>query len=139
MKHRFIAAVLLLNLVSWANSAAFCLSDLATMATHAASMLATAHPGHTQQLPCCPHVRANSAADTWTSSQPREHGHRCCFLQNPQIPSNLPGRSENSRPNGQVAAVVNNPHTVATPVEASATLQVEAFRPNSALSTVLRI
>jgi len=136
VKRRLIAAVLLLNLVSWANSAAFCLSGLAVMATHAASMLSTARSGATPQHPCCPHAQAKTAADTWTPLQSCEHGHRCCFVQNPQIPSNLP---ESPRPAGQVAAVANNAHAMTAPVAAPSTLQVKATRSYSELSTVLRI
>lgn len=138
MRRRFIAALLLLNLLSWANSAAFCLSGLATMATHAAK-LANAQPSHKLLHPCCPRVQANPATDSWTRSQSYEPGHRCCFVQNPQIPSTLPGRSEVARPNGQVAAIANNPDEAAIPVHTLATVRAEAFRPNSAFSVVLRI
>lgn len=134
MRRRLIAAVLLLNLVSWANSSAFCLSGLATMAARAASSVAA--PSHTPHHPCCPHVQAKTAADTWTSSQPCDHGHRCCFVQNPQIPSNLP---EGPRPTGQVASVANSPHAITAPVAAISTPHVKTARSYSKLSTVLRI
>lgn len=135
MRRRLIAAVLLLNLVSWANSSAFCLSGLATMAARAASSVAAAS-SHTPHHPCCPRVQAKAAADTWTPLQPCDHGHRCCFVQNPQIPSNLP---EGPRPAGQAASVANSPHAITVPVVAISTPQVKTARSYSKLSTVLRI
>jgi len=133
LKRRLIAALVLLNLVSWANSAAFCLSGLGVMAAHIApATRASQAPQH----PCCPHVQAKTASDTWTPSQPCEHGHRCCFMQNPQIPSNLP---ESPSPAGQVAPVAHSPYAMTVAVATFSTPQVKAARSYSELSTVLRI
>jgi hypothetical protein len=140
MKHRFIAGVLLLSLVSWANSAAFCLSGLSTMATHVASMVGITHATHSQQHACCPKIAAKPAADNWTPSLPSDHGHRCCFVQNPQIPSNLPGgTTENRSPHGLAVAYLNVPGPSTAALPDSAILQVQAFRSPSTFSSVLRI
>ena len=135
MKRRLIAALLVLNLVGWANSAAFCLSGLTVMAAHAVSHVAAAS-SHTPQHPCCPHVQARVASDAWVPLQPCEHGHRCCFVQNPQIPSNLP---ESPRSAGQVASVTNSSHAMSLAVATRSTPKVQAARSYFELSTVLRI
>jgi len=133
VKRRLIAAVLLLNLVSWANSAAFCLSGLGTMAAHIAP---ATHASQAARHSCCPHAQAKTPSDTWTPSQPCEHGHGCCFVQNPPIPSSLP---ERPRAAGQVAPVAHSPHAMTVAVATFSTPQVKAARSYSELSTVLRI
>jgi len=139
VKRRFIAALLLLSLVGWANSAAFCLSALARMVTHVAFTPA-ADSNHSQHHPRCPRVTAKPTVQTWApSSQPCETGHRCCFLQNPQIPSNLPGRSENSRADRQIVATAVVPAPDAIRAEALSMPQTDVFRAYSQLSTILRI
>ena len=138
MKRRFIAALLLFSLVGWANSAAFCLSALTGMVTHVATTLA-AHSGHNHH-PCCPRVTAKPVVRVWApSSLPCETGHRCCFVQNPQIPSNLPSRSENSRADRQMiaAASVLRPDVILA--ETLVTPEGIVAHSPSLLSTVLRI
>lgn len=132
MKSRLIAAALLLNLLSWANSTAFCLSGLATMALHSTSV---ASPAQALQHPCCPQAQPKPASDAWTPSQPCEHGHRCCFVQNPQIPSNLP---QGPRQAGHVAIVANSSYVAIVSTQPVSTLPTNPFRQPSELSTVLR-
>jgi len=138
VKRRFIAVLLLLSLVGWANSAAFCLSALTGMVTHVATTL-VAHSGHTHH-PCCPHITARAAA--WVlapASQPCENGHRCCFVQNPQIPSNLPGRFEDSSADRQMNAAGSALTPDATLTETLGAPRVRVLHQYSPLSTVLRI
>ena len=134
MKHRFIAAILLLSLVAWANSAAFCLSGLSAMASHVAAAVGMS-PQHT----CCPHPTAKLPAKDWTQSQSSDNGHRCCFVQNPQIPSNLPGRSQNSNQCGPVATLPQLPGMATASHAAIATSAIDGMRTSSQFSTVLRI
>jgi len=133
VKRRFIAAVVLLNLVSWANSAAFCLSGLGVMAAHIAP---ATHASQAPRHSCCPHVQAKAASDTWTPSQACEYGHRCCFVQNPQIPSNLP---ESPGPAGQVASVAHGPNAMTAAVATPSTPKVKVARSYFEFCTVLRI
>jgi len=135
VQYRLIAALLVLNLVGWANSAAFCLSGLTVMAAHAVSHVAAAS-SHTPQHPCCPHLQTRAASDAWAPVPACELGHRCCFVQNPQIPSNLP---ESPRPAGHIASPANSPHAMTIPVASGSTPQPKAARSYSELSTVLRI
>ena len=134
VKPKFIAAILLLNLVAWTNSAAFCLSGLSAMASHVA-----AAAGISPQHPCCPHPTAKPAARDRTQSPSSGNGHRCCFVQNPQIPSNLPGRAQNSNQRGPVAILPQLPGMATTSHAAIATSAIDGLRTNSRCSTVLRI
>ncbi len=139
MKQRFIAAVLLLNVVSWANSAAYCLSGMGRMASQITGVLKSGHATSPQTHACCPHLP--SKPESRDSAVPASEGidHRCCFVQNPQIPSNLPAKSRSSNPYGQSLAGSNE---VSIPVLAtidSEVLPAAVFRNCSTLSTVLRI
>jgi hypothetical protein len=134
VKHRFIAAILLLNLVAWANSAAFCLSGLSAMASHVAAAV-----GIAPQHPCCPHPTARPPAKNWMLSHSSGNGHRCCFVQNPQIPSNLPGRTQNSNQRGPVAILPQLPEMAMPSQAAFATSPIDSLRTSSQFSTVLRI
>lgn len=138
MKRRFIAALLLLSLVGWANSAAFCLSALARMVTHVA--ITVAADSHSPHHPCCPRVTAKPAVWVWApATEPCQNGHRCCFVQNPQIPSNLPGRSETSRADRQMIAAADVLRPDAILAGTLVTPQAGMLHSPSLLSTVLRI
>jgi hypothetical protein len=130
---RLIAAVLMLNLVSWANSAAYCLSGLGNMARHAAMVASVS--SHSQHS-CCPQRKTQSDRQTVSAAEICHHGHECCFVQNPQIPSNLP---EGPREIGQATPAVGEIFITAIPAESTAAESFETFQPYSSFSSILRV
>jgi hypothetical protein len=134
VKHKFITAILLFNLVAWANSAAFCLSGLSAMASHVAAVVGISPP-HS----CCPHPTTKLPAKDWTQSQSSDNGHRCCFVQNPQIPSNLPGRSQNSDRHVGIISASYMTNSPTADFGVPAILRVDGFHQASRFGTVLRI
>jgi len=136
VKHRFIAAVLLLNLVGWSNSAAFCLSGLGRMASQLTSALKTGHMTGPRLHACCPRPQSKPQSGNSAGSTPSVPDHRCCFVQNPQIPSSLHTKSRDLRTESVVglltvhsALTLRSIHAECTPV----------FRESSSFGTVLRI
>jgi hypothetical protein len=130
---RLIAALLLLNLMSWANSAAYCLSGLGRMAPHTSRMMAAnSHAQHS----CCPHDKATTKTHTLTALAICHQGHNCCFVQNPQIPSNLP---EGPTMIGQVIHTTHEIFIAAISAGSATVQSFETFQPYSSFSTILRV
>ena len=137
VKQRVISAWMVLALVSWANSSAYCMAGLSHMVA-----MVTGTQTAVAQHACCPHLHQQSTPapgqENW-GVPPLPQNHRCCFVQNPQIPSNMPKGVRDSATSGLVARFTTTFSLPEVP-EINSSLPNSSFPLSSApLNMVLRI
>lgn len=142
MKNRWIAGLLLLTLLTWANSPAWPGPEPASRQI-SASAVAPEHqhsPGNGHHS-CCPNKPLQITLQAPLSpAMPCGDHHRCCILQSPGAPLGLPVSSERSRPGADIAisAVAVAPDRVSSDAHPGI-LRADALRPYPTLSMIFRV
>lgn len=143
MQKKFIAALLMSVLVSWAQSLALAVQEPAKIPTAAATASIPSphhHDAHAGKHACCPRLHSQILAEISPGAMPCGDQHRCCMTQGTDLPATLPLGSETSRSGGDLGdtAILFDARWAAANSIPSVAV-ANAFRPYTAFSTILRI
>jgi hypothetical protein len=141
MLRRWIAGLLLLTILPWANTLTWSGPSHHHLPPLAASSGPSPHQDHANVKghACCPGFKGPEILVAAQSTIPCGGQHRCCFSQAPEAPPGLPVKAGNPQWEGRVSAVVtafDPQRNRNTPVAWDA---ADTVPPYSSFSTILRI